>query len=127
MDGKNRTFAAELQGMFLGDGVSCTPLGAVDAAVLLEVLLRNAVECERGNRAFEERSCHTPCASGATPAAEVVAIDADQAFVHTSAFACVWIRAWARRGGIHRNIQRGSELLPAGEYLLLEAAARPSN
>ena len=51
------------------------------AVVSLEVLLRNAVECERGNRAFEERSRHAPCAVGAAPAAEVVAVDPDQVFV----------------------------------------------
>jgi hypothetical protein len=52
------------------------------AVVFFEVLLRNAVECERGNRTFEERSCHTPWAARAAPAAEVVAVDSDQAFVH---------------------------------------------
>jgi len=39
--------------------------------------------------ALQARSCHTPCAVGATPAAEVVAVDPDQVFVHTSAFARV--------------------------------------
>jgi len=47
----------------------------------------------------EERSCHTPCAVRAAPAAEVVAVDPDQVFLHTSAFVCVWIRAGARRDG----------------------------
>ena len=64
------------------DGISCLSLGAVDAGVPLEVLLRNPVEGERGNRALQERSCHTPCAAGAAPAAEVVAVDPDQVFVH---------------------------------------------
>lgn len=78
---------AEVQG--IGDSYSYILLRVVDAGVLLEVLLRNSVECERGNRTFQARSCHTPCAVGAAPAAEVVAVDPDQSFVHTSAFARV--------------------------------------
>jgi len=50
--------------------------------VFLEVLLRDPVEGERGNRALQERSRHAPCAAGAAPAAEVVAVDPDQVFVH---------------------------------------------
>ena len=42
---------------------SCTPLRVVSAGVLLEVLLRNSVECERGNRTFQARSGHTPMCS----------------------------------------------------------------
>ena len=57
-----------------------------EAGVLLEVLLRNSVEGERGNRTVQARSGHTACAMGAAPAAEVVAVDPDQVFIHTSAF-----------------------------------------
>jgi hypothetical protein len=57
-------------------------LCAVDAGVPFEVLLCDPVEGERGNRALQERSRHTPCAAGAAPAAEVVAVDPDQVFVH---------------------------------------------
>ena len=72
------------------DRVLCVSLRVVDVGVLLEVLLRNSVEGERGNRTLQARSCHTPCAAGAAPAAEVVvAVDPDQVFVHTSAFARV--------------------------------------
>ena len=71
------------------DCVLCVSLRAVDAGVLLEVLLCNSVEGERGNRTLQARSCHTPCAVGAAPAAEVVAVDPDQVFVHISAFARV--------------------------------------
>ena len=62
--------------------VSCVSLRAVDAGVLLEVLLRNPVEGHCGNRTLQARSCHTPGAVGAAPAAEVVAVDPDQVFVH---------------------------------------------
>ena len=64
------------------DRVLCVSLRVVDAGVFLEVLLRNSVEGERGNRTLQARSCHTPCAVGAAPAAEVVAVDPDQVFVH---------------------------------------------
>ena len=57
-------------------------LRAVDAGVPLEVLLRDPVEGERGDRALQERGRHAPCAAGAAPAAEVVAVDPDQVFVH---------------------------------------------
>ena len=70
--------------------VLCVSLcGTQDAGVLLEVLLCNPVEGECGNRTLQARSCHTPCAVGAAPAAQVVAVDPDQVFVHSSAFARV--------------------------------------
>jgi hypothetical protein len=71
----------EVYGM-LPCGALRIPLHFVLAAVFVEVLLPNAVECERGNRTFKERSCHAPWAARAAPAAEVVAVDSDQAFVH---------------------------------------------
>jgi hypothetical protein len=81
------------------DRVLCVSVRGVDAGVLLEVLLRNSIEGERGNRTLQARSGHTPCAVGAAPAAEVVAVDPDQVFVHTSAFLCVFgIRARAAVG-----------------------------
>ena len=57
--------------------------------MVLEVLLRNSIEGERGHRTLQARSCHTPCAVGAAPTAEVVAVNPDQVFVHTFAFARV--------------------------------------
>lgn len=33
----------------------------------------------------------------------------NQVFVHTSAFACVWIRAWARGGGWKTSMQSSAE------------------
>ena len=54
----------------------------MDASVFLEVLLRNSVEGKRGNRALQQRGCHTPCATGAAPAAEFVTVDPDQVLVH---------------------------------------------
>ena len=62
------------------------------AVVSLEVLLRNAVECERGNRAFEERSCHAPWAARAAPAAEVVAIDWIRRLSINKPLICVEVR-----------------------------------
>jgi len=88
----------------------------VGAGVLLEVLLRNSVECERGNRTFQARSRHTPCAAGAAPAAEVVAVDPDQAFLHTSASACVLDFGFELGRGGAEDINASSaegELLPA--------------
>ncbi len=64
------------------DRILCVSLRVVDAGVFLEVLLRNSVEGQCGNRTLQVRSCHTPCAVGAAPAAEVVAVDPDQMFVH---------------------------------------------
>ncbi len=44
------------------DRILCVSLRVVDAGVFLEVLLRNSVEGERGNRTLQARSCHTPLA-----------------------------------------------------------------
>jgi len=64
--------------------------------VLLERLLRKPVEGERGDGAFEMRSAKASGAMRAAPAREVVAVDPDQAFTHTSAFVCEF-RARPRR------------------------------
>lgn len=52
------------------------------AGVLFEILLREPVEGEGGNRAFKARSCHAPGAVRAAPAAEVIAVDPNQALMH---------------------------------------------
>jgi hypothetical protein len=66
-------------------------VGAVDAIVFLKSVLREAIESECGCGAFETRGRDTPGAVGAAPAGEIIAVDPDQAFVHTSLpFACVW-------------------------------------
>ena len=57
--------------------------------MLLERLLRKPVEGERRDGAFEMRSAKAPGAMRAAPAREVVAVDPDQAFTHTSAFVFV--------------------------------------
>jgi len=80
------------------DRVSRVSLRVVDAIVLLEVLLRNAVEGERGNRTLQKRSRHTPCAVGAAPAAEVITVDPDQVFIHTICL-CAGIGIKARAMG----------------------------
>ncbi len=58
------------------------------ADVLLEGVLGEAVEGERGHGAFEMRCRDAQGAVGATPAGEIVTFDPDQAFIHTSTF-CV--------------------------------------
>lgn len=68
-----------------GEGVKEPRSGVVSdllARVLFEVLLCDAIEGEAGNGAFEKRSGHAPGTARAAPAAEVVAIDPDQAFFH---------------------------------------------
>ena len=60
----------------------------LSAAVLLECLLSKPVESEGGGGAVEIRSAEAPSAVGAAPAGEVVAVNPDQAFTHTIAFAC---------------------------------------
>ena len=57
--------------------------------MFFEGLLGEAVECQRGDGAFETRSGHAPWAVGAAPAGEVVAFDPDQSFVHTSTSFCL--------------------------------------
>ena len=87
----------------LCDGVSCVSLRVVDAGVLLEVVLCNPVEGEGGNGTLQARSCHTPCTAGAAPAAEVVAVDPDQVFVHTSTLMRVGLEPGLRRMGPSRG------------------------
>ena len=78
-------------------------VGVVGAMVFLKSVLRQAVEGERGHGAFEARSGHVPGTVGAAPAGEVIAVDPDQAFVHTSLpFASFGIRARARRVEQHQ-------------------------
>jgi hypothetical protein len=61
----------------------------VDAGVLVEVRLRNAVEGKRCDSALEAGSRHTPRTFRTTVAGKVFVFDPDQAFVHTSTFASV--------------------------------------
>ena len=84
-------------------------LGAVCAGVLLEGFLRQAVEGEGGDGAFETRRCDAPGAVGAAPASEVVALDPDQAFIHTSPALCLrfGILGSATTGGTRQYIERG--------------------
>ncbi len=83
-------------------------VGAVGAIVLLEGFLRQAVEGEGGDGAFETRRCDAPRAVGAAPASEVVALDPDQAFTHTSPAFCVRLD-WssAATGGTHQESEPG--------------------
>jgi len=62
---------------------------AACAVVFLKVLLRKAVERERRNGAFETWSGKPPHTLRAAPASELVAVDPDQAFTHTSLPFCV--------------------------------------
>ena len=61
----------------------------VGALVVFKAFLSETVEGERGYGALETRSGNAPRAVGAAPAGEVVGVDPDQAFVHTSTW-CVW-------------------------------------
>jgi len=60
----------------------CVCLGLWVAGVLFEVCLRESVEGECGDRAFKKRSGNSPHTAGAAPAAEIVAIDTNEAFIH---------------------------------------------
>ena len=81
---------------------------AVCAVVFLKVLLRKAVERERRNGAFETWSGEAPHALRAAPAGELVAVDPDQAFTHTSLpFAYVWDSSSDATGGTHQQSERG--------------------
>ena len=88
-------------------------VGAVGAIVLLKGLLREAVESECGCGAFQTRGRDAPGAVGAAPAGEVISVDPDQAFVHTSLpFACVWDWGSGATGGTHQCTSAEGELLP---------------
>src|SRR5262244_4441940 len=90
-------------------GLRLRLLRGVDAGVLVEVLLRNAVKGKRRDRALEARSRHTPRTLRTAVAGELFVFDPDQAFVHTSTFlrACVGIRARAATGGTQQESERG--------------------
>lgn len=61
-------------------------LSVLVSGVFFEVLLRDAVEGKTSNGTVEKRRGHTPSTARTAPAAEVVAIDPDEAFVHTDTF-----------------------------------------
>ena len=91
---------------------------AVRTRVLLECPLREAVEGEGGDGAFEIRGNDAPRAVGATPAGEVITFDPDQTFIHTSTFCACVLGFVLGRGGaehINRSSAEGG-LLPAGGY-----------
>jgi len=52
------------------------------ADVFFEIVLREPVEGECSNRAFKPRGCHAPGAVRAAPAAEIIAVDPNEALVH---------------------------------------------
>jgi hypothetical protein len=59
----------------------------MDCAIMpFKIFLRGAIESERGDRTVKVRDSHAPCAVGAAPATELVPVDPDQAFIHTSTF-----------------------------------------
>ena len=57
-------------------------VGAVGAGVLLEGFLRQAVEGEGGDGAFETRRCDAPGAVGAAPACDSFILSPDHASRH---------------------------------------------
>src|SRR6266849_6008839 len=104
-------------------------VGAVGAIVLLKGLLREAVEGECGCGAFETRGGDTPGAMGAAPAGEVIPLDPDQAFVHTSLpFACVWDSSSGATGGT-TSIERARKVnsCPSPRVISHRVCERPSN
>ena len=60
----------------------CISLGILVAGVFFEIFLRDSVEGERGDGAFKERCSYSPSTGGAAPAAEIVAVDTNEAFIH---------------------------------------------
>ena len=56
------------------------------AGVFLEGFLRDPIEGERGDRAFEAWRGDTPFAEWAAPAGELLILDPDHALLHTVTF-----------------------------------------
>jgi hypothetical protein len=65
---------------------SLSLLGRGLARMLFEILLSNTVEGKYRNCGLQSRSRYTPRAVRTAPAAEIVNLDPDQAFVHTATF-----------------------------------------
>ena len=80
--------------------------------VFFKGLLGEAVECQRGNGAFETRSGHAPWAVGAAPAGEVLAFDPDQSFIHTSTSLMVALGLELGRRGWNTSMSERGRLLP---------------
>ena len=81
---------------------------AACAVVFLKVLLRKAVERERRNGAFETWRSKAPHALRTAPAGELVAVDPNQAFIHTSLPFCVRLDSSSgATGGTHQQSERG--------------------
>ena len=75
------------------------------------------------------RGGDTPGAVGATPAGEVIPLDPDQAFVHTSLpFACVWDSSSGAAGGT-TSIERARKVnsCPSPRVISHRVCERPSN
>jgi hypothetical protein len=95
-------------------------LEAGRTVVVLEVLLRNTIEGERGNGAVTTWSGDAPGAMGAGPTGEVVPFEPDQAFTHAVVRQNVaratlqrLLSTWRNAFGLDsRLIGGGRELLP---------------
>jgi hypothetical protein len=87
--------------------------------MFLKGFLRESIKGERRNSAFQVGCSHAPVAAGAAPAAKVVSVDPDQAFVHTST---LYIRAFGSEresdGWTSDNNRRGGKLLPVATHKL---------
>ena len=64
------------------DTALCVCLRIWATGVLFEIFLRDSVEGKRRNRAFKKGCRHSPCTAGAAPAAEVIAVDTNEALFH---------------------------------------------
>ncbi len=91
-------------------------------------LLGEAVECQRGNGAFETRSGHAPRAVRAAPASEVVAFDPDQSFIHTSTSLMVALGLeLGGRGVEHISVRARKDSCPSPRVISHGISKRPSN
>ena len=102
---------------------------AACAVVFLKVLLRKAVERERRNGAFETWSGKAPHAPRAAPAGELVAVDPDQAFTHTSLPFCVRLGFELGRDGWNTSTERARKVTscPSSQTMSHGSTDRQSN
>ena len=62
--------------------ILCVCFGIRVARVPFEVFLGDSDEGERSDRAFKNRRGHSPGTAGAAPAAEIIAVDTNEALTH---------------------------------------------
>ena len=101
---------------------------AVRTRVLLECPLREAVEGEGGDGAFEMWGGDAPRAVGATPAGEVIPFDPDQTFIHTSTFVRAFWDSCSDAAGRNTSTDRARKVTPARQRIFcMELQSGKSN